>query len=60
MTAAIRNAVDADLGALIRLNARVQRLHAQVYPADGIGRELMRRALGLAPRGKLFLECNQR
>jgi ribosomal protein S18 acetylase RimI-like enzyme len=34
MTVTIRNAVDADLGALIRLNAQVQRLHAQVYPAD--------------------------
>jgi ribosomal protein S18 acetylase RimI-like enzyme len=34
MTVTIRNAVDADLGALIRLHAQVQRLHAQVYPAD--------------------------
>jgi ribosomal protein S18 acetylase RimI-like enzyme len=34
MTVTIRNAVDADLDALIRLNAQVQRLHAQVYPAD--------------------------
>ena len=34
MTVTIRNAVDADLGALTRLNAQVQRLHAQVYPAD--------------------------
>jgi diamine N-acetyltransferase len=34
MTVTIRNAVDADLDALIRLNAQLQRLHAQVYPAD--------------------------
>jgi len=34
MTVTIRNAVDADLDALIRLNAQVQKLHAQVYPAD--------------------------
>jgi ribosomal protein S18 acetylase RimI-like enzyme len=34
MTVTIRNAVDADLDALIRLNAQVQRLHAEVYPAD--------------------------
>jgi ribosomal protein S18 acetylase RimI-like enzyme len=34
MTVTIRNAVDADLGALIRLNAQMQRLHAQFYPAD--------------------------
>jgi ribosomal protein S18 acetylase RimI-like enzyme len=34
VTATIRNAVDADLAALIKLNAQVQRLHAQVYPAD--------------------------
>jgi ribosomal protein S18 acetylase RimI-like enzyme len=34
MTVTIRNAVDADLDELIRLNAQVQRLHAQVYPAD--------------------------
>ena len=34
MTVTIRNAVDADLGALIKLNAQVQKLHAQVYPAD--------------------------
>jgi len=34
MTITIRNAVDADLDALIRLNAQVQRLHTQVYPAD--------------------------
>ena len=34
MTVTIRTAVDADLGALIRLNAQVQRLHAQVHPAD--------------------------
>ena len=34
MTVTFRNAVDADLAALIRLNAQVQRLHAQVYPAD--------------------------
>jgi diamine N-acetyltransferase len=34
MTVTIRNAVDADLDALIKLNAQVQRLHAQVYPAD--------------------------
>jgi hypothetical protein len=34
MTVTIRNAVDADLDALIRLNAQVQELHAQVYPAD--------------------------
>jgi ribosomal protein S18 acetylase RimI-like enzyme len=30
----IRNAVDADLDPLIRLNAQVQNSHAQVYPAD--------------------------
>jgi ribosomal protein S18 acetylase RimI-like enzyme len=34
MTVTIRNAVDADLDALIRLNAQVQKVHAQVYPAD--------------------------
>ena len=34
MTVIIRNAVDADLDALIKLNAQVQRLHAQLYPAD--------------------------
>jgi ribosomal protein S18 acetylase RimI-like enzyme len=34
MTVTIRNAVDADLNALIRLSAQVQRQHAQVYPAD--------------------------
>jgi ribosomal protein S18 acetylase RimI-like enzyme len=34
MTVTIRDAVDADLDPLIRLNAQVQRLHAQVYPAD--------------------------
>jgi ribosomal protein S18 acetylase RimI-like enzyme len=34
MTVTIRNAVDADLDSLIRLNAQVQKLHAQVYPAD--------------------------
>lgn len=34
MTIAIRNATDADLGALIRLNAQVQRVHAETYPAD--------------------------
>ena len=34
MALTIRNAVDADLDALIRLNAQMQRLHAQVYPAD--------------------------
>ena len=34
MTVTFRNAVDADLGALIRLNAQVQTLHAQVHPAD--------------------------
>ena len=34
MTVTFRNAVDADLGALIRLNAQVQTLHAQAHPAD--------------------------
>ncbi|HTB88659.1 MAG TPA: GNAT family N-acetyltransferase [Steroidobacteraceae bacterium] len=34
MTVTIRNAVDADLVALIRLNSQMQRLHAQIYPAD--------------------------
>jgi hypothetical protein len=35
MTVTIRNPVDADLDALIRLNAQMQRLHAQIiYPAD--------------------------
>jgi diamine N-acetyltransferase len=34
MTVTIRNAVDADLDPLIRLNTQVQELHAQVYPAD--------------------------
>jgi ribosomal protein S18 acetylase RimI-like enzyme len=34
MTVTIRNAVDADLDALIRLNAQVQRQYAQLYPAD--------------------------
>ena len=34
MTVTIRTAVDADLGALIKLNAQVQKLHAQVYPTD--------------------------
>jgi ribosomal protein S18 acetylase RimI-like enzyme len=34
MTVTIRNAVEADLDPLIRLNAQVQKLHAQVYPAD--------------------------
>jgi ribosomal protein S18 acetylase RimI-like enzyme len=34
MTVTTRNAVDADLDTLVRLNAQVQRLHAQVYPAD--------------------------
>ena len=34
MTVTVRNAADADLDELIRLNAQVQRLHAQVYPAD--------------------------
>jgi hypothetical protein len=34
MTVTIRNALDADLDALVRLNAQVQMLHAQVYPAD--------------------------
>ena len=34
MTVAIINATDADLGALIRLNAQVQMVHAQSYPAD--------------------------
>src|ERR1700683_5203132 len=34
MTVTIRTAVHADLDALIRLNAQVQRLHAQAYPAD--------------------------
>jgi diamine N-acetyltransferase len=34
MTVTTRNAVDADLDALIRLNAQVQELHAHVYPAD--------------------------
>jgi hypothetical protein len=34
MTVTIRNAVGADLDALIRLNVQLQRLHAQVYPAD--------------------------
>lgn len=34
MTVTIRNAGDADLDALIRLKAQVQRVHAQVYPAD--------------------------
>jgi ribosomal protein S18 acetylase RimI-like enzyme len=34
MTITIRNAVDADLDALIRLNAQMQRLHARAYPAD--------------------------
>ena len=34
MTVTIRNAVDADLDPLIRLNKQVQELHAQVYPAD--------------------------
>jgi ribosomal protein S18 acetylase RimI-like enzyme len=34
MTVTVRNAVDADLDALIRLNTQLQRLHAQVYPAD--------------------------
>jgi ribosomal protein S18 acetylase RimI-like enzyme len=34
MTVTIRNADDVDLDALIRLNPQVQRLHAQVYPAD--------------------------
>jgi ribosomal protein S18 acetylase RimI-like enzyme len=33
MTVTIRNAVDADLDPLIGLNAQVQELHAQVYPA---------------------------
>jgi hypothetical protein len=32
MAITIRNAVDADLGALIRLNAQMQRLHSQGYP----------------------------
>jgi shikimate dehydrogenase len=34
MAVTIRNAVDADLDALISLNAQLQRLHAQVYPTD--------------------------
>jgi ribosomal protein S18 acetylase RimI-like enzyme len=34
MAVTIRNAVDTDLDALIRLNAQVQRVHAQVCPAD--------------------------
>jgi ribosomal protein S18 acetylase RimI-like enzyme len=34
MAVVIRNATDGDLEALIRLNAQVQRLHAQNYPAD--------------------------
>ena len=34
MTVTIRNAVDADLDPLVGLNAQVQELHAQVYPAD--------------------------
>ena len=34
MSVTIRNAVDADLDPLIRLNKQVQELHAQVYPAD--------------------------
>jgi hypothetical protein len=34
MTVAIGNATDADLDALIKLNALVQRLHAESYPAD--------------------------
>jgi ribosomal protein S18 acetylase RimI-like enzyme len=34
MTVTIRAAFDADLDALIRLNAQAQKLHAQVYPAD--------------------------
>jgi ribosomal protein S18 acetylase RimI-like enzyme len=34
MTVTIRNAEDADLDALIRLNAQVQKVHAQFYPAD--------------------------
>jgi diamine N-acetyltransferase len=34
MAVIVRNAVDADLDPLISLNAQVQSLHAQVYPAD--------------------------
>jgi ribosomal protein S18 acetylase RimI-like enzyme len=34
MIVVIKNATDADLDALIRLNAQVQRLHAHSYPAD--------------------------
>jgi ribosomal protein S18 acetylase RimI-like enzyme len=34
MTVTVRNAIEGDLDALIRLNAQVQKLHAQVYPAD--------------------------
>jgi hypothetical protein len=33
MAVTIRNAVDADLDPLIKVNAQVQKLHAQVYPA---------------------------
>ncbi len=34
MIVAIRYATDADLDAIVRLNAYVQRLHAHSYPAD--------------------------